>query len=507
MPTAIASMRAWMLGVRRWQAALALTSASLLVYSAGLLAPYNLFALKLQPLLDIGQLAKSKPLAQAGFVATFAGLFGLYYALWRLCRGRQPRSVWAAVLGGLAAANVAMLWLYPIGAADLFDNIIRGRITAWHAGNPFYQTPLDFPKDPFFWYAAWRAFPSAYGPLWELMAAGASRLAGNGVLANVLTFKVLGLALYAGCSGVIVLILRQHAPERMLQGLCLFAWNPLVIYETAGNGHNDIVLVFFLLLGVYAWLRGHSTAAVAALTAGALVKFVTVLAVPLVIAAGASAQPPGRERWLFVMKGVGLSAGLCAMAYAPFWRGGDILSVERHATLFTTSLPATMQAILPQSWNGGFSAHGLVYSALALTATAVAGAAWWLTRFGDESGWALLQATMAVFLFYLLVTCLWFEPWYALWPLALAALLQEGTLARVGALLSTTGLWKTVFFSFVIYQYVPLPWPAWVETIAGPVVLGWVWLYTLYRVAGGLRRQRWTPTRLGAVVGRRHSSL
>ncbi|MEJ2750918.1 MAG: hypothetical protein P8183_23870, partial [Anaerolineae bacterium] len=188
--------------------------ATLVVYLWGLVRPYNFFTLGLRPALTIRKFTINDPLAQTRFILTVAFLAGLYYLAWRLCRGQQSRAMWIALFSIVLLVNLAMLALYPIDAADVFDNIIRGRITAVYDGNPFYDTPVQYQQDPFYRYAAWHQVPSAYGPFWELLAAGTSRLAGDGIMANLLAFKSLGLLFYLGCISLITATLRRYAPER-----------------------------------------------------------------------------------------------------------------------------------------------------------------------------------------------------------------------------------------------------------------------------------------------------
>jgi hypothetical protein len=471
-----------------WASLAALGGLSVAVVWVGLVWPYNLFALRLAPLVNIAKLTRGQPVAQARFVLTLAALSAAYYLAWRVCRagGRDAgsrRAMWLALAGSLLALNVLMVWLYPVGAADIFDNIARGRITAHYGGNPFYDVPRAYPRDLFRYYVAWPWATSAYGPLWELMAAATSRLAGESRLANVLAFKGLGLLFYAASAWLVARLLRARAPERALQGVCLFAWNPLVIYETAGNGHNDIVLVFFVLLALWALDRRRYTAAVLALVAGALVKFIPIVLVPIVAAAAWRALP-SRRRLGFAAATLGLSAALAAALTAPFWRGGDMLALERRSTLFTASLPAVAQVNLAPAL--GVEASQRVVAGLALLATAavVARQTW---RAWRDPGWqAPIRASAHVLLFYLLFTCLWFQPWYALWPLALAALLPEGALARTIVLLSYAAAWKTIIFDYFIFRAGPLPPLAWRETLLGPATLGLAWVYVAFRAA---RRQ------------------
>ncbi|MGH2521846.1 MAG: glycosyltransferase 87 family protein [Anaerolineales bacterium] len=494
------------LGTHRWLLLAAVGGLSLLVYWLGLLAPYSLEALKLRPLLDIAKLTRGRPGAQINFMLAFAALSCLYYLAWRVCRSvgsdaRQRRAVWLALVASLLAINLSMLWLYPIGAADLFDNIVHGRITAQHGGNPFYDLPRGYPQDPFIRYAAWPRSPSAYGPGWELIAAATSHLAGDDRLANVLAFKLMGLVFYAGCSALIAVILNRRAPERALAGVCLFAWNPLVIYETAGNGHNDVVMVFWILLAMYATVRGRSMWAALALTVGALIKFIPVLLLPVVIAAGLRAISGWRARLLFLLR-AGLACAALALAfYLPFWRGGDPLSVQRRAAMFTTSLPAFVQAQLEPRLGVETSRSVVAWAALALTGAVVIWQTWrvWRTpipssavpgRGGEAGVGEVIRASTVILLFYLIFTCLWFQGWYSLWPLALAALLPEGALAQTAVLLSYTALWKTIFFDFFLYRGGPIPPRLWRETLLGPATLGLVWSYVGYWLIANFGRLR-----------------
>ncbi len=509
------------LGVRSlalpaWLCLSVLGGLSVAVAWLGLVRPYNLFVLRLLPLRSIPQLTAGQPLAQAGFVLTLAALSGLYYLAWRVCRPARAegplwvvllgsagpaspsrRPVWLALVGSLLALNGMLVWLYPIGAADIFDNIVRGRVTAVQGGNPFYDSPSDYPRELFRYYSAWPTSTRAYGPLWEVLAAGAARLAGDDRLLNVLVFKGLGLLAYAGSAGLIALILRRHAPNRMLQGVCLFAWNPLVLYETAGNGHNDIVLAFFILLGVWALQRRFFTLAMLGLVCGTLVKFIPVLLLPLALAYSLRVLTTWRSRLLFLAGSGLVGTALVLLTVAPFWRGGDLFALAQRTTLFTASLPALVQVNLEPLLGLPVSQQAVAGLAAFLLVVVVVTQAWRVWR---HPQWpAPVQASTHVLLFYLVFVCLWFQPWYTIWPLALAAILPEGAVARTVVLLSYAAAWKTIFFDFFIIRGGPLPPAAWRETWLAPATLGLVWLYVAYRILrrGWLARP---PTRARSIV-------
>ena len=69
-------------------------------------------------------------------------------------------------------------------------------------------------------------------------------------------------------------------PPRALAGTLLLAWNPLILYETLGQGHNDVAMLFWVLACAWCLARRRYTLAVLALVAGALFKFVPLLLLP-----------------------------------------------------------------------------------------------------------------------------------------------------------------------------------------------------------------------------------
>jgi alpha-1,6-mannosyltransferase len=351
-------------------------------------------------------------------------------------------------------------------------------MTAIYGANPFYQTVSQFPQDPFYHYAAWLYYPSAYGPGWELLAAELVRIAGDGVVANVLAFKLVGVAAYAATSALIALTLRRLAPERALYGTVLFAWNPLVLYVTAGNGHNDALMLLFVVLGLYWLARGHFTLAALAETAGALVKFIPILLLPIVFIVALKQSRSPVARLMFLIGTLALCAVLAAAAYAPFWRGGDILGITRRSDLYTTSIPAMIHVSLMPAF-GKFSEFIATRFAVVLLGAWIMRQMRIVWRRGGNTR-AAIRASLSILVFYLLVSCPWFQAWYTIWPVALAALVPEGTLALGALLLSYIVTWKMPIFEYVLVPGPTLPPTAWREWRLTPTTLGTAWAFFVY---------------------------
>ena len=120
-----------------------------------------------------------------------------------------------------------------------------GRIIILYHANPYY-TPLSaFPTDSFFQLDDWRNAVAAYGPLWLLVCAISTLVAGNSVLHYIFFYRILGLLAHLLNIWLVTTILREtkHSPHLVVLGTLLYAWNPLVLLESGLGGHNDIVMV------------------------------------------------------------------------------------------------------------------------------------------------------------------------------------------------------------------------------------------------------------------------
>ena len=308
----------------------------------------------------------------------------------------------------------------------------------FYRANPFVQVGYDYPKDPFFAYMGWPGAPSAYGPLWEILAGVTARLAGNGIVANVVAFKLLSGVFLVGCAALVAAILRaaqkggglqpagagsQPAGDRSLAGFLLIAWNPMILYETLVNGHNDVAMVFCILLAAWALLSRHHTAAILALLAGTLLKFIPALLLPAagLIALRELPGPCARLRFLAVTGLLGTL--LLVLVWKPFWAGPDVLGLARRQQLFTASISTVLYSWLTPVW--GAARAGSVVSEAAALLTAGFALFQGYRAWQDRSWTSFVSAAFAVLIFYVLGTVLWFMPWYAIWPLSLAPLLPS----------------------------------------------------------------------------------
>jgi hypothetical protein len=454
-----------------------IAGANALLYWLGFVEPYPLLALYRRPLLNLYRLSTDRPSGHWLLLVAFLGQGVLYWLGWRAAQRAQGKAAWLVVLGGTLVSSGLLLWMYPFGAADIFDNIMHGRILGIYGANPFQQVAQDFQSDSFYHYVAWRRIISAYGPGWELLAGLAARLAGNGIVANVIVFKLLAGIFLLASIGVVATVLQKMAPERALAGVVLLAWNPLILYETLGNGHNDMAMVFWILIAVWLLLKQRYTLTILALVVGTLIKFIPLLMLP---AAGLIAWrdlETGSARRRFLIRTGVATAIIVWLAYWPFGYGLEILSIEHRSHLYTTSIPAVAYFWLKPALGAQTAARSISLVAAGITGLFALWQAW--RAWKDRSWLNFPQAAFQILMFYLLLTCLWFQQWYALWPLGLAALLPPGHAARLAALFGYIALSKQLIFEPLFLWTYPLPPKSWREFRLGPAVLAVPWLYVL----------------------------
>jgi hypothetical protein len=296
------------------------------------------------------------------FVAAMAALHIVYFSALlvalRHARGSAGEAsdnncVSRLVLPIGVACALVLLWSYPLFSQDVFDYIFHTHEWVRYGASPFTHTPSQFSSDPLYSYVAWTQIPSPYGPLWIMLTAPLSAIAGIDLFTNLLLFKTLDVLCYAGCVALLNLVISKVQPRYRVAGTLLFAWNPLVLIEFGSSGHNDIVMLFFAMLAAWLVVNGRFFLGLLALTASLLVKVVTIFLVPLFVAfvwrelsrRNAADQNRRALANTRVGKGLSLTPGfqvlayllLCVvfavLSYLPFWEGIDSLAFLRRGEI------------------------------------------------------------------------------------------------------------------------------------------------------------------------------
>ncbi len=433
-----------------------------LIYAARLVAPAWLPGHLDRERLDMVDLYGNGVPGMIAYAAPMLLAFALYLAALAAARGiSSPRVAPVVVFAwaGIHAATFALM--FPVAAMDVFDYALRARLLWVHHANPLTTLPLTYARDPFSSYAVWERLPSPYGPLWSIVAVAPAWLGHGDVLRTVLGFKALAVVFHLG-TGALVYVGLKDRPAQRLPGTLLVLWNPLLQFETAGNGHNDGAMIFFVVLALLFAQRGRYLPSILALTASALFKFVSVLLLPPLLLY--IALNTGVERRQVLLQAVGLSAALVVLAYGPFWEGTGTLSGVREQAGMLANSPAAVIARLLELHATATSGASITKWLMALGFGAVylgvnvrpvlerrdAQVAIFLRPARSFAG--LLTVTFDVLFLYLLFGS-WFQPWYIIWLVPIAAVLADWRRAAVAVVFSLTAalMYVPVIFGWQRY--------------------------------------------------------
>jgi hypothetical protein len=228
-----------------------------------------------------------------------------------------------------------------------------------------------------------------------------------------------------------------------------------VLYETFGHGHNDITLTACLLASVWFMIDRRYTLAVLSLVIGALFKHVTLLAIPAALVCALVELKSWKVRIRYLMITGLASILLIIVSYQPLWVGWKTLNLASHMYMYTTSLPAIIHTWYRDDVDLVLLSQTVSWVTSGLTLLTALLIAWRASR--DRSWLSYPKAALTTLMFYLLVTCLWFQQWYMVWPIGLAALLPMSGLAFLTLMASFTVMTKVLIAAPPLLWVRPLP--------------------------------------------------
>ncbi|MCG2701239.1 hypothetical protein L6267_03675 [Candidatus Parcubacteria bacterium] len=252
--------------------------------------------------------------------------------------------------GFILVFSITCLFLWPIGSTDVFTYINQIRVSSAHHANPYTVPYSAFPDDALYYFinTHWTENTSPYGPLFIGIGRILALAGGSSLILTLFIFKLFFVSVHIlNC----LLIYKIFKDER---ALLLYGWNPLIIYEFAINGHNDVLIIFFLLLSVFFLLKKsgfkNHIFSWMFLLGSVLIKYITVIFAPiflLVLLAGARGK---KERVIFLSIISLTSALMFFVFFFPYWQGwqtfSGILSVCSPPNKIFSAIAISLSAIM-----------------------------------------------------------------------------------------------------------------------------------------------------------------
>ncbi|HUS17122.1 MAG TPA: hypothetical protein VM536_19155 [Chloroflexia bacterium] len=464
-------------------------------------------------------------LTNAGiWLGLMAMLFAAWIWAWRAAEripGDDPgiaREGGRIVLVGVVCFSAILVLAPSMTSSDVFSYIWYGKMAGIYQLSPFTHTPNNFAyQDTYGWlqWVYWKDQPTVYGPVWVGIAGLLARLAqalDGDIVTYLLTHRVLAAVLHLANTALVWSLAGKLGPRTAgarLAATVFYGWCPLVVWEFAGSAHNDVMMIFFILAGLWCHQRGTGSpgrnlwwqAAIGALVLAGLVKAIAFVLIPaylLLVWRDVRGAHPWWQRAAVAAQVGGITVGLGALLYWPYWQGlatlralliapgnersinslGDVLRFRTPEILYWLGNIFAPGQMGPWAIGViGDSMEGWLRPLLTAVAGALVLALTWQARDTRTlvRGWGWLLVA------YLLIGAMWFWPWYVTWFLPMAALLGPGRLRNAGVLYAIGGL--------ALYALAP--------TLAAPLdgLEGYVPLICFGPVAAYLLRAVWQDQR------------
>lgn len=420
------------------------------------------------------------------FVAALLIWFIAYAAGMVIVRRCEQQMALVIVLTTAAIAGLFLVMMYPVNATDMHMYAARSRLFTTYGADPIAVAPNAYPAD--LWRSLvsdeWAGRTSPYGPLWTLIAAPVTRLAGDDLLRALLGFKLLAFNCYLATGWLVARALAGRPGMPPAAAALVFLWNPLVLWEAVGNGHNDAVVALLLVAALAAWLRGRLIWVIPALVAATLLKYVAAILLPLALVAIVVRSRERGSLRRVLLQTTAISAVIVVAGLAPFY---DLAAIRASATsqgqIYATSLVSVAVHRLEGRFDVMSTLHVLQAVGLAIVSVVMLV---WMRRLVARPD-RLPLASFEVMFVFLLVATTNFRGWYLIWLVALAAIAGSSWAATRAAAWSAGALGAYALFIWVWgwqeYTFVRVEQIGVALMFAPPIAM------TLLQVAVGYRRQ------------------
>lgn len=477
---------------------------------------------------DLGVAANHLASTTSTAFIEFLLLIALAFAAYGLCalsilRQKPETKMWQTLsliwLGTIVAGSI-----YVLTSALLSNDFIvyasYGRVLATYHANPYFVPQSAFPQDPLYSLNYWAHSTAAYGPIWLLICAFWALILSPNPVQYILAFRLFAFAAHLCNIFLVTAILRTmgRSPRTIALGTLLYAWNPLVLLESCLNGHNDVFMVTFILLGILLTVRAEQKGSfylrnyllpLITFILSALIKFITIPLILLflillaakVLRSSSSTTLTFRKtlfrRWqpalTTILVASSISIFIDLLFYIPFWLGHTIPDI-----LFSFTSPPSarsaensiMQAIYAWNKMHPVPSNTLGYTLLqvfslhqtwnyinfvVLSVMLIIGAIWLWQR---PTARTLILASLATLGTLLLVTP-WFYSWYVIWLVGLAAVCLPVAYNRIDrALVALTLTFSASALLTYLFLYGYPPFGTWTGfvclTTIGPSILAFL---------------------------------
>lgn len=185
--------------------------------------------------------------------------------------------------------SVIFLCVVPFFSSDIFYYLGVGRLNAKYHQNPYYvdmksyidNNDINIENDTVIqkgYNNYWSETTVVYGAFWTMICSMISFFSFGNLDFGLLLFKLVNLIIHLGNC-----ILLYKISKKKIFPL-IYGLNPFILIEAISNCHNDIYIIFFMLLSIYILLKHKNIVlSIFFLALATDIKYFSVLLLPLIV--------------------------------------------------------------------------------------------------------------------------------------------------------------------------------------------------------------------------------
>jgi hypothetical protein len=290
------------------------------------------------------------------------------------------------IIGFAILFRMTLFFSEPSLSDDIYRYVWDGTVFNQDI-NPYLYPPsapeLSGLRDSLYTQINHRDIGTPYGPV-TIMVFALTQAIANNVFIMKIPF------IFFDCLAMLLLLSMLRTSSLPLNNVLLYAWNPLVLIEISGSGHNDSLAVLFLLGALFYFQRNKLWQGTLSISMALLSKYFAILFLPAI--------------WKHIKKGAWIILPLSLILFfIPFYNG-----LENHVLSLTT---------VGSQWRFNDSIFSVIYfltGSLEFSKGIVVAAFLMLAIFVYRRDPPILKGAMILIGGTLLLTTT-LQPWYLLW--------------------------------------------------------------------------------------------
>lgn len=185
--------------------------------------------------------------------------------------------------------SLVFAMIIPFLSSDIFYYLGIGRMTSTYKQNPYYidmksyidNNAIEIQNDTVMqkgYQNYWANTTVVYGAFWTFICSILSFLSFGNLEVGLLIFKLINVIIHIGNCWLLYKISKKKIFP------ILYGLNPFILIEGISNVHNDMFVIFFILLSLYMLLkRKNIVLSILWLALATTIKYFSILLLPLII--------------------------------------------------------------------------------------------------------------------------------------------------------------------------------------------------------------------------------